>query len=75
MARLDEISLCPFGVHSVPGRSAGKLAGNVVRFARRKVGHAHVLRAEGEEVVHRRVVVPLHVRAEKLPSYKSKRGE
>ena len=63
-AYLDEIVLRPLGVDATSGSIApGQLTEQIPTAAQRKVGDTHVLRAEGDEVVYWRRIVPLDVRS------------
>ena len=67
-AYLDEIVLRPLGVDATSGSIApGQLTEQIPTAAQRKVGDTHVLRAEGDEVVHRWEVVAFDVGTEELP--------
>ena len=61
---LDEIVLRPLGVNATAGSvTPGQLTEQIPTAAQRKVGDTHVLRAEGDEVVYWRRIVPLDVRS------------
>lgn len=60
-ACLDEVRLRVVSIHASARCTPRELAQKVVGLAQRKVGHAHMLGAEREEVVDWRSVVPLDV--------------
>lgn len=64
--RLHELALREVGVGPTQGGAPCERADDVERATERDIGDAHVLRAEGDEVVHGRGIVPLDVGAEEL---------
>ena len=63
---LNEVLLRPLVVHASAHCIPCEIAEQVVGFAGWQVRYAHVLRAKGDEIADRRIVVALYVRAKEL---------
>ena len=63
---LNEVLLRPLVVHASAHCVLCEIAEQVVGFAGWQVGYAHVLRAKGDEIADRQIVVALNVRAKEL---------